>query len=51
MPRETSIRLGTDELEQLRTVKREIYGEDIAESVPHGLALQELIDSYQADGA
>jgi len=47
MRRQTSIRLGEDELEQLHTVKKEIYGPDIAESVPHGQALQELIDAYE----
>ena len=46
--RKTSIKLSTEELEQLHTVKKELYGPDIAERVPHGQALTDLIDAYQS---
>jgi hypothetical protein len=46
--RKTSISLSKSELEQLHTVKKELYGDDIAERVPHGQALTDLIDAYQS---
>lgn len=49
--RQTSIRLSTEELQQLKSVKKEIYGEEIAPNVPHAKALEHLIEAYQANGA
>jgi len=44
----TSIRLSKEELNRLKTVEKEIYGEEIAENVPHAKALEHLIDVYQS---
>jgi len=46
--RDTTIKLSTEELSRLKTVKDEIYGEEIAPNIPHGKALQHLIDTYQS---
>jgi len=46
--RDTTIKLSTEELNRLKTVKDEIYGDDIAENVPHAKALEHLIDAYQS---
>lgn len=45
---QTSIRLSKEELNRLKTVKDEIYGDEIAENVPHAKALDHLIDAYQS---
>jgi hypothetical protein len=45
--RGTTIKLSKAELQRLKDVKTDIYGGDVAEAVPHGQALQELIDAYE----
>jgi len=45
---QTSIRLSTEELQRLKAVENEIYGEEIAENVPHAKALDHLIEAYQS---
>lgn len=45
--RDTRIAVSTDELDELKSVKEELYGENAADGVPHAAAILDLIEHYR----
>ncbi|SDN19612.1 hypothetical protein SAMN05192554_1201 [Haloarchaeobius iranensis] len=45
--RDTRIAVSTDELNELKSVKEELYGENAADDVSHAAAILDLIENYR----